>query len=128
MPIRAPRICGCGHKVASGVACACEQRRSKERQQRADASRPSARARGYDSKWDKERAAYLKLHAVCVRPSCDAPSDVVDHIVPHKGDQRLFWSRSNWQALCTSCHSRWKQAMERRAARGSALPPRRWEF
>ncbi|MHA6731654.1 hypothetical protein [Devosia sp. A369] len=21
---------------------------------------------------------------------------VVDHIVPHRGDQRLFWDRANW--------------------------------
>lgn len=29
---------------------------------------------------------------------------VVDHIIPHRGDQKLFWDRSNWQALCKSCH------------------------
>ncbi|MCT9125512.1 HNH endonuclease [Cupriavidus gilardii] len=31
---------------------------------------------------------------------------MVDHIVPHKGDSKLFWSRSNWQALCKPCHDR----------------------
>ncbi|WP_390622926.1 HNH endonuclease [Ralstonia syzygii] len=34
------------------------------------------------------------------------PATVVDHIVPHKGDQHLFWRRSNWQALCKACHDR----------------------
>ena len=29
---------------------------------------------------------------------------VVDHIVPHRGDQQLFWNQSNWQALCKPCH------------------------
>lgn len=29
---------------------------------------------------------------------------VVDHIKPHRGDQKLFWDRGNWQALCKSCH------------------------
>lgn len=33
-------------------------------------------------------------------------SAVVDHIVPHKKDQKLFWRRSNWQALCKPCHDR----------------------
>jgi 5-methylcytosine-specific restriction protein A len=29
---------------------------------------------------------------------------VVDHIKPHRGDQTLFWDRSNWQALCKQHH------------------------
>jgi 5-methylcytosine-specific restriction protein A len=29
----------------------------------------------------------------------------VDHIVPHRGDKKLFWDESNWQALCHSHHS-----------------------
>lgn len=29
---------------------------------------------------------------------------VVDHIEPHQGDSSLFWSRSNWQALCKLHH------------------------
>ena len=28
----------------------------------------------------------------------------VDHIVPHRGDLKLFWDRSNWQALCHRHH------------------------
>ena len=30
----------------------------------------------------------------------------VDHIIPHRGDQKLFWDRNNWQALCKPCHDR----------------------
>jgi 5-methylcytosine-specific restriction protein A len=29
----------------------------------------------------------------------------VDHKVPHRGDQDLFWDTSNWQSLCKPCHS-----------------------
>ena len=29
---------------------------------------------------------------------------VVDHVVPHRGDEQLFWDRSNWRALCKRCH------------------------
>lgn len=25
---------------------------------------------------------------------------------PHRGDQKLFWDESNWQALCKPCHDR----------------------
>jgi 5-methylcytosine-specific restriction protein A len=31
---------------------------------------------------------------------------VVDHIIPHRGDQYLFWDQENWQALCKDCHDR----------------------
>lgn len=85
-------------------------KRDAERKARHDAQRPTARARGYDSKWEKARADYLKAHPRCVM--CGAPSRVVDHITPHKGDRKLFWSRSNWQPLCTPCHSGRKQSME----------------
>ncbi|MDQ0347857.1 HNH endonuclease signature motif containing protein [Ancylobacter vacuolatus] len=114
MPVRAPRICGCGFRIASGQQCSCERRRAAERNARAEAQRPSARERGYDSKWDREREVYLKAHTTCARPGCRAPATVVDHIIPHRGDRKLFWSRSNWQPMCRSCHSRVKQAEEKR--------------
>ena len=31
---------------------------------------------------------------------------VVDHIVPHRGDQKLFWDEANWQPLCKPCHDK----------------------
>ena len=36
---------------------------------------------------------------------------VVDYIVPHRGDQKLFWDKSNWQPLCKACHDRktWRE-------------------
>jgi 5-methylcytosine-specific restriction endonuclease McrA len=84
----------------------------QERKARFDQQRPSARERGYDSKWQKEAKAFLALHPYC--RMCGAPSRVVDHVIPHRGDKRLFWQRSNWQALCTPCHSSRKQREERR--------------
>lgn len=113
MTVHAPRICGCGSVVTFGALCACQAKRQAARKAKADAARPSARERGYDSKWRQAREAFLKDHPACVR--CGAPSSVVDHITPHRGDLKLFWSRRNWQALCRSCHSRWKQRQERRA-------------
>jgi hypothetical protein len=40
-------------------------------------------------------------------------SSVVDHIKPHRGDQKLFWAPDNWQALCKNCHDSEKQRIER---------------
>ncbi|RCS25946.1 HNH endonuclease [Phyllobacterium salinisoli] len=112
MPSRAPRICGCGHRIAPGVACPCEERRARERKARHDQRRPTARQRGYTAEWERESKAFLAANPACRR--CGVPAALVDHIQPHKGNQRLFWNRSNWQPLCRPCHSGAKQAQERR--------------
>jgi 5-methylcytosine-specific restriction protein A len=31
---------------------------------------------------------------------------VVDHIKPHRGNQKLFWDEDNWQPMCKQCHDR----------------------
>lgn len=125
MPVSAPRVCGCGHVVRRPLRCACEERRARERKQRHEARRPSARARGYSKEWDRAAKAFLKLNSVCRRPGCNAPATVVDHIEPHRGNRALFWNRTNWQPLCTSCHARWKQAIDLRALAGSQNTPER---
>lgn len=76
--------------------------------------------RGYDYRWQQARAAYLQAHPLCVMCAPRlVPATVVDHREPHRGDQRLFWDRTNWQSLCKTCHDRHKQAQE---ARGWADP------
>jgi len=62
---------------------------------------------GYGPRWRRARADYLARHPLCVQ--CRAaghiePSTTVDHIVPHRGDQTLFWDEANWAALCKPCH------------------------
>lgn len=34
------------------------------------------------------------------------PATDVDHIIPHRGNMKLFTDRKNLQSLCHSCHSR----------------------
>lgn len=80
-------------------------------------ARPGPRQRGYSTAWDKARAGFLRLHpqcALCAREGLIVAATVVDHITPHRGDQRLFWDQSNWQSLCTNHHSSDKQQVERR--------------
>lgn len=113
MPIRAPRICACGRVVASGVKCACQIKRDVERKAAFDRTRPSASARGYDSKWREARAGFLAKHPHCVR--CGAPATIVNHRIPHKGDMKAFWDRSNWEPMCKPCHDGPTQSQERRA-------------
>lgn len=110
MPMLAPRICGCGKRVAVGVKCACQIARKAAHDRR----RPNATDRGYDSKWRRESRAFLALpgnsHCIC---GCGRIANVVDHIIPHKGDMKLFWDRKNWQPMNSHCHNSKKQSMER---------------
>lgn len=79
-------------------------------------TRPSARQRGYTWKWDKARVTYLSHHPLCImceREGRVTAAKVVDHIIPHKGDQSLFWDKANWQSLCKPHHDRDKQREER---------------
>lgn len=82
-----------------------------------DDRRGSAAARGYGRKWQEARAAFLAAHPLCQCEECDegrlrlTPATIVDHIVAHKGDRKLFWDRKNWQAMSKPCHDR-KTALE----------------
>lgn len=115
MPVRAPRLCACGKLVPSGARCPCEAKRDAERKARFDKTRPTSSQRGYTGAWEKARKAFLLRHPRCAR--CGRRADLVDHKIPHRGDRDLFWDKSNWQPLCTSCHSGAKQRQERRENR-----------
>ena len=67
----------------------------------------STKEKGYDSRWNKARLRFLKLHPFCIRclkRNRYKQATVVDHIVPHRGNQKLLWDEGNWQPLCKSCH------------------------
>ena len=71
-------------------------------------NRQSACNRGYDTKWQRARLAYLAKHPLCCeceRENVVELAVVVDHIQPHKGNKQLFWDSSNWQALCVRHHN-----------------------
>jgi 5-methylcytosine-specific restriction protein A len=77
--------------------------------QHMDSKRPTSSAkRGYGGKWRKARKRYLAAYPLCARCLASGvvtAAEVVDHIIPHKGDLLLFWDRSNWQSLCVPCHN-----------------------
>lgn len=81
-----------------------------------DDSRKTAAQRGYGSRWQKARETFLRKHPLCVdhqRRGRVVEATIVDHIVPHRGDQALFWDTNNWQSLCKTCHDSHKQRIER---------------
>lgn len=77
-----------------------------------------ANARGYTYRWQQARDWFLRQHPLCQCSDCDEgrkrarPSTVVDHKVPHRGDQTLFWKQDNWMAMAKACHDA-KTAQER---------------
>jgi 5-methylcytosine-specific restriction protein A len=96
-----------------------------EQKREHDQRRGSASARGYTRAWQKASKGYLRNHPFCV--GCDAlgqvvPATVVDHIVPHKGDTRLFWDHDNWQGCCNWHHTTVKQQLEAMLAAGRIGP------
>ncbi|WP_282352882.1 HNH endonuclease signature motif containing protein [Pseudomonas sp. PS01303] len=79
------------------------------------AGKQTAAQRGYGYKWQKARVGWLEQHPLCVyceRNGLVTAGTIVDHIVEHRGDQALFWARSNWQTLCQPCHDIVKKAEE----------------
>ena len=95
---------GCSTKVVGQDYCSIhDQARKIER-------RGTAAQRGYDYKWQCYREAFLKFEPLCWMCSAEGKATkatVVDHIKPVTNGQhdKLFWDKSNHQALCRSCHS-----------------------
>ena len=87
---------------------------------------PSLSSRPWRAKYASKRWQALRLvvlardhytcrhcRRVCPGKSPAPDSPVVDHVRPHRGDDRLFWAETNLQVLCKSpCHDQHKQALE----------------
>ena len=115
MPRKPPKACGragCKQLAIDQIYCHQHQHEYELKEQKRKAlvetKRESSNKRGYNSRWSKARRTFLEHHPVC--NECGGIATVVDHKIPHKGDQNLFWNTSNWVPLCSSCHSR-KTAM-----------------
>jgi len=110
MPIAPRRPClqpGCG---ALGNTPYCEKHtiQKKEEVRIKDRYRGSAASRGYTHEWNKFSKRYREQNPLCVMCEKEGKlvlAQCVDHIIPHKGDQKLFWDLNNLQSLCHSHHS-----------------------
>lgn len=107
MPMKARTPClypGC-RALASHRGRCPEHARTAERDDRT--LRGSSAQRGYNYDWRKARRQYLDAHPLCVKcleEKVTTAATVVDHIIPHRGDQSLFWDEANWQPLCKRHH------------------------
>lgn len=113
-------MAGVCHVLGCGSASPCSAhgrpavRRERERGH-------SAHSRGYTARWDRFAKTFLSQYPFCgMRPNDEPPvmsrcyeqglsipAEVVDHVVPHRGDKALFWAtKTNLQGLCMACHGR----------------------
>src|SRR6266567_5505287 len=72
--------------------------------------RPSARAAGYDSRWDTYSRGFLRRHGFCCDPFARHRGQIVratvtGHKLAHKGNAQLMWDPANHYPLCASCNA-----------------------
>jgi 5-methylcytosine-specific restriction protein A len=89
-----------------------------EAQRDNDRARGSARARGYDARWDRASAGHRDRNPLCVYCQAGAfaeprvsASVLTDHLYPHRRFDGVFWLKALWVACCSDCHAA-KQAVE----------------
>jgi len=113
VPSRPCRKSGCPNLTSHPRGYCLKHLSEKYRQE--DANRSSSNERGYNYQWHIASRLYLKrnpLCVICLKEGRIETATVVDHIIPHKGNQDLFWDESNWQSLCKMHHDR-KTAKEK---------------
>ena len=87
-----------------------------ERHKAKSTERTTARARGYDHRWEQFRKANLRKNPICAYCQGQGrvtPATVLDHDLPHNGDPHLFWDNT-FTPLCARHHSVDKQRAEAR--------------
>lgn len=57
----------------------------------------------HSATWRRIRLEFLFKNPFCVK--CGDPAKIVDHIIPHRGQESLFYDETNLQSLCWKCHS-----------------------
>lgn len=98
------RHVGCGILIEAGKDYCDKHKKSSQRLQKM-----------YTYKWSLARKDFLIDNPLCIeckKNNIIKAASVVDHVIPHQGNQILFWDRSNWQSLCIRCHNK-KSANEK---------------
>lgn len=80
--------------------------REQQEQQRRERRASVARSLYHTSAWLTLRALQLDEHPMCCTPECGRLASVVDHVVPHRGNNALFFDQENLRSMCKRCHDR----------------------
>lgn len=116
-----PRLKTLGSRL-SPIAPANRQEAEALRHRERDQTQPW-RAWYKTARWQKLRQKVLVRDAytckqtgiICIGKHPDDNSPVVDHIIPHHGDEQLFWDEKNLQTVSKTYHDNQKQKEERAA-------------
>ena len=118
VPLRPCTVPGCAQFAGPRGKCLVHA-------QQAEQHRGTARERGYSRTWEAKARAFKDKYPLCghrpngvppVMSQCYDQGRItlayqVDHVVPHRGNQALFWDEEhNWQSLCAACGSRKSKA------------------
>ena len=112
LPLKPCHRVGCSALVRGGGYCDKHQRADRKARRDTQGERGrSSEWHGlyYTTRWREMRAVQLITEPYCRdcgRHGVRVPATDVDHIVPHRGNKRLFYDATNLQSLCHSCHSR----------------------
>ncbi len=106
MPKAPARLCsrpGCAGIIRNAVCGKCGPFRRRE----SDRKRPPWKDRLYGWRWKRKARQHLREHPLCA--TCEAQgkavaATVVDHVIPHKGNEAAFWG-GELQSLCTRHHN-----------------------
>jgi 5-methylcytosine-specific restriction protein A len=107
MPVKPQKPCktpGCSGLTREKFCANClSAGRGKEQ-------RPAWKDTLYGREWKGYTHRFIGDRKWCADPEklhqLPAAAEVVDHIVPHRGDISLFWDSTNHQPLCKRCHGR----------------------
>jgi 5-methylcytosine-specific restriction endonuclease McrA len=92
------------------------------RQQALAKRRGTKGERGYNRQWEKASLLHRRENPLCVCHKANGlvkAAELVDHIIPHKGNHALFWDlANNVQSLCNWCHEHVKKPLEHLFAQG----------
>jgi len=97
------------NRVQSSVFAGRQPRVEQERLQRYERERRNtANRRLYHTpEWRALRALHLREHPLCSDVSgCRRRATVVDHAIPHRGDNARFFDPANLRSLCKPHHDR----------------------
>lgn len=111
MPQSAKKPCskpGCPN-LTNGGYCG---KHHKQKEREYENSRESAAKRGYTREWYAAVAVWRardpenrEFCVECKKMGILEPGPITDHIVPHKGDWKLFWDQDNWEPMCEHHHN-----------------------
>lgn len=106
MPSRPPTLRAPWHKTAA------QTKRERDRDYNRKRTGDPATALYKTARWRIERMHFLAEHPLCECDECQGgklritPADTVNHSIPHRGNEVIFWDRSKWEAMAHACHSR----------------------